>query len=245
MKQILLITIASLLIISCKNKEELQADRAKSASKTAEIESEANTLNKDNLTTAEAIAYASGLEKWKDVSELKFTFNVDRGGEVFSRSWQWNPKTDDVMMMTAKDTVTYNRSKMDSIATNADEAFINDKYWLHAPYNLVWDAGTTISKEQRVLAPISKDSINKITITYNDALGYTPGDAYDLYYNNDFMLKEWAYRKSNQDTPNMVTTWEDYKNYDGLQFAQMHKDSTGGFKLYFTDIAVKTDDATE
>ena len=243
MKRILLIIIASLSIIACKNKEELQADRAKSASVMAE--QQAQDSIKNSLTTAEAIAYASGLEKWNDVSQLQFTFNVDRGGDVFSRSWKWNPKTDDVTMMTAKDTVAYNRSEMDSIAINADKAFINDKYWLHAPFNLVWDAGTTITEEQKAIAPISKESLNKITVTYDDVLGYTPGDAYDLYYDNDFMVKEWAYRQSNQDTPTMVTSWEDYKNYGGLQFAQMHKDSTGGFKLYFTDIAVKTDDATK
>lgn len=244
MKHLLLITIASLSIIACKNKEELQSDRKKNASEMSGQETTHHTTP-DSLTTVEAIAYASGLEKWNDVSELQFTFNVSRGGKVSSRSWQWNPKTDDVKMMTAQDTVAYNRSNMDSIAITADRAFINDKYWLHAPFNLVWDAGTTITPEERAVAPISKDSLNKITIIYNEILGYTPGDAYDLYYDNNFMIREWAYRKSNQETPNMVTTWEDYNNYEGIQFAKMHQDSTGNFKLYFTDIALKSEDATK
>ena len=29
--------------------------------------------------------------------------------------------------------------------------------------------------------------------------GYTPGDAYDIYFNEDYMIKEWTFRKGNSD----------------------------------------------
>ncbi|MBW4969240.1 hypothetical protein [Croceibacter atlanticus] len=237
MKHTLLIIIATVTLIGCKNKEELKATKADALA----TENTEEAINKENLTTAEAIAYASGLEHWDKVSELKFTFNVDRGGNIFSRSWQWNPKTDDVTMMTAEDTVAYNRSSLDSISTKADQAFINDKYWLHAPYNLVWDEGTTITEKKNEIAPMSKDTLNMVTITYNDSLGYTPGDAYDIYYDSEFMPREWVYRKGNAEEASMVTSWEDYKTFEGLKFAEMHKDPSGDFKLFFSDISVKTE----
>ena len=78
-----------------------------------------------------------------------------------------------------------------------------------------------------------------ITITYGKEGGYTPGDAYDLYFGNDLIIKEWVFREGNDSVPNMVTTWEDYKDFNGLNIATMHRDSTGNFKLYFTNISVK------
>lgn len=195
--------------------------------------------SEENLSTAEKIANANGFENWKNVSEISFTFNVNRGENHFFRSWIWKPKTGDVIMMREKDTIAYNRSKMDSLIMKTDGAFINDKYWLLAPYQIVWDEGTTFSEKQNVVAPISKDILNQLTIVYGNNGGYTPGDAYDLFYDTDFKIKEWNYRQANAEKPSMSATWEDYENFNGLEIAKTHKDSTGNFKLYFTNISVK------
>ena len=193
------------------------------------------------LTTAESIANKNGYENWNDVSEIQFTFNFDRGGSHFERSWIWWPKLDQVQMKPWGEEagVLYKRSEMDSLIKKADARFINDSYWLLAPFNLVWDEGTTFSEEKNVTAPISKETMNQLTITYGNEGGYTPGDAYDLFYSDDFMLKEWAFRAGNDSIASMTTTWEDYKTYDGIQIATMHQDSTQALKLYFTDISVK------
>ena len=94
------------------------------------------------LTIAQKIANAHGFEHWKEVSQIKFTFNTSRS----ERSWTWNPKTQDVMLVNKGDTISYNRSKVDSISIEADRAFINDKYWFLAPFQLVWDKGATVSE---------------------------------------------------------------------------------------------------
>ncbi len=190
-------------------------------------------------TTALKIAKANGLDVWKNVSEIKFTFNVNSGENHFYRSWIWKPERGDVTMMTAKDTVNYNRSKLDSITKNTDAAFINDKYWLLAPFQLAWDEGTTFSEKENVLAPISGDTLHQLTVVYGNEGGYTPGDAYDFFYDKNYKVKEWNYRQGNAPTPTKSTTWEDYKDENGLEIATMHRDSTNTFKLYFTDISVK------
>ncbi len=192
-----------------------------------------------NLDIRYKIANANGIKNWKDVTEIAFTFNVDRGDGHFERSWIWHPKTADVILMTAVDTLRYNRSKMDSVIMKTDGAFINDKYWLLAPFQLVWDEGITISEKQQVVAPLSKDTLNQLTIIYGNEGGYTPGDAYDFFYNKDYKIKEWNYRKENAAKPSMTTTWEDYQNFNGLEIAKTHKDSTDNFKLYFTNISIK------
>jgi len=192
------------------------------------------------MTTAKLIAYENGLEAWDDISEIKFTFNVDRGERHFERSFTWRPKSGDVVYMTLNDTVAFNRNlEMDSLQIRADQAFINDKYWLLAPFHLVWDQGKAFLEKENQLAPISKDTMDMITITYGKEGGYTPGDAYDLFFGNDLIVKEWVFREGNDSVPTMATTWEDYKDFNGINIATMHQDSTGNFKLYFTNISVK------
>lgn len=95
-------------------------------------------LATEQMTAEEEEAYkittALGLENWDKVNELRFTFNTLRGDNKSSRSWIWNPKSQDVVMMTASDTVRYNRTSVDSLSLNADKSFINDSYWLLAPF---------------------------------------------------------------------------------------------------------------
>jgi len=219
-------------LIACKNDKKTTED-------TSESEITSQQDKNEELTTAEKIAQKNGLDNWKDVSELNFTFNVDREDNHYERSWTWNPKSNEVNMVTPNGIVAFNRDSLNDRTRGADASFINDKYWLLAPYNLVWDEGTTTSEEKNVTAPISKETLNKLTLTYGSEGGYTPGDAYDFYYGDDFMIKEWVYRKGNDSVPSMATTWEDYKDFNGLQIATMHQDSTKNFKLYFTDISVK------
>lgn len=219
MKKTLIIAAVFTFIFSCKQKEE---------PKTAEKEEIA----------FQKIANANGFQNWKNVTELQFTFNVDKDTTHFERSWTWHPKTDDVIMISGKDTVTYNQKSIDSTSLNADKAFINDKYWLLAPFHLVWDTPIHISVPSDAEAPISKAQLNKITITYPNDGGYTPGDAYDLFYGDDFLLKEWNYRKGNSDEPTMSTTWEDYEDFNGIKIAKTHKRPNENWTLHFTNIKV-------
>lgn len=192
------------------------------------------------LTIAELIAYANGYEHWKNVHEIQFTFNVDRDDNHFERSWTWKPKTDEITMTSPKDTVVYNRKSMDSITMKTDKGFINDTYWLLAPFNLVWDEGTNITTQDSVMAPLSSSMLNKLTIVYGSEGGYTPGDAYDFYYDTNFIIKEWVFREANQEEASMLTTWEDYEAYNGINIAKTHIGKDKSVKLYFTNIKVDT-----
>lgn len=193
----------------------------------------------DNFTTAKKIALKNGYRHWTNVSELKFTFNVARGERQYARSWVWNPKTDEVLFQNEIDTIRYNRNRLDSLIQKTDAAFINDKYWLLAPFNLVWDEGTSFSEKHKVIAPISKDTLHQLTIVYGNEGGYTPGDAYDFFYTDDYTIREWIFRESNDSVPSMITTWEDYKTFGEITLATVHIDSAATFKVYFTNISIK------
>lgn len=219
--------LAFLFFTACKTEPK----KTETATETTETEK----------TVPERIAEAHGFEHWKDVERITFTFNVDRDSMHFERSWDWEPKTNMVTAISGADTLRYDRNAMDSIALKTNGGFINDRYWLMAPFNLMWDANNyTFEHTAEVTAPISQEPMQKLTIVYANEGGYTPGDAYDFYFKDDYVIREWAYRKSNQEEPNLVSTWEDYVEMEGLQLAQQHNRPEGGTSLYFTGLSVST-----
>ncbi|TDQ30739.1 hypothetical protein [Zeaxanthinibacter enoshimensis] len=220
-KSLLLLLLVLLTTVSCKNPTEKPG--------TAEEEK----------TILEKVAYAHGYEHWKDVRQIQFTFNVDRDTTHFERHWRWEPGSQAVTMQMSADTLSYNRKEVDSLNMKADASFINDKYWLLAPYQLVWDQDNfEYEYQEAVTAPVSGSKMNKLTIVYGNEGGYTPGDAYDFYLGEDYRVKEWSFRKANAPEPNLSTTWEDYKDFGGLLIATMHKNEESGSRLYFTDLKV-------
>lgn len=206
------------------------------ACKTEKKEDTKTTTPKAALTILEKVAKAHGIDNWNNVNQITFTFNVDRGENHFERVWKWQPKKS---IVTLNDTIEYTRSsKIDSTYIRADQGFINDKYWLLAPFNLVWDKNITHTHTENQTAPISNKNMHKLTIVYSNEGGYTPGDAYDFYFEDDYIVKEWVFRKANTSEPSMMTTWEDYIDVNGLQIAKTHKNKEGNFTLYFSNISV-------
>lgn len=187
------------------------------------------------LSEAEKIAAAHGYDNWEKINEIRFTFNVDRDSTHFERSWTWKPTTDDVSMKMGDVNVAFNRASVDSSSLNADKGFINDKYWLLVPFQLIWDESTTITEVEKQTAPISGEEMRSITILYN-AGGYTPGDAYDIYYDDNYMIREWVFRKGNSAEPSMITSFENYKDFNGIKLALDHKKKDENWNLYFTDV---------
>lgn len=186
------------------------------------------------------IALAHGFENWKNVTEIRFTFNVDRDTSHFERTWIWNVHDQKVTRITAQDTLTYFRNQVSDSLKPVDSGFINDKFWFLFPYQLVWDTQIQVTVQDSVAAPISGKTLKKLTVVYPNEGGYTPGDAYDAYFGEDFILQEWVYRKSNQAEPSLSTTWESYSDFKGLKIGTTHRRADGNFTLYFTGIEVKT-----
>ncbi|WP_370476921.1 hypothetical protein [Tamlana flava] len=212
MKNAIYLGFALFLFIGCKQKLERQS-----------IEKE--------MPVKKKIAKAHGFEHWKNVLEITFNFNG-------KRHWTWSPKTNDVTLITASDTINYNRKSVDSLSLNADRAFINDKFWLLIPFQLVWDKSASISEPIKEIAPIGKTELNKITLSYSNEGGYTPGDAYDIYFGDDYLIKEWIFRRGNQKEPSLTNTFEHYQDFNGIKIALDHKNPQNNWSLGFTDVHV-------
>ncbi|MEO2062454.1 MAG: hypothetical protein ABGW97_05710 [Christiangramia sp.] len=221
MKKILYSMILGIALVSCKNEQ-----------KNEPVVEDANTKE------YQKIAEANGFKEFDDVEKIGFTFNVKVGDSVRSkRHWVWNRKAGKISL-TENDSVS-SYVKKDSLGDSEksiDSKFINDSYWLLFPFQMEW-SNAKISDPKEATAPISGDQMKMLTVSFPSEGGYTPGDSYDIYYDDDLMIQEWVY-KSADGGREMATTWEDYKNYDGIKIAQSHKNKEGNFELFFTDIEV-------
>ncbi|NJW51875.1 hypothetical protein [Salinimicrobium oceani] len=197
------------------------------------------TQKEQEQTIIQQIAEANGFENFEDVEELRYTFNVKVNDTLrTSRAWTWNRKTDEVTLTTPDSTVTYNHKTEAAANEKTDQRFINDQYWLLFPFHLVWDEMEWEHSEQAT-APISGEQMQRITVTYPDGAGYTPGDMYEIYFKDDHMIREWVYLSGGSREKPFATTWEEYETYKGIAIAKMHKNAEGSFELFFTDVSVK------
>lgn len=222
-----------LAFFSCKQSEKSTEE----TTTPAEVNSQETTPEKA-ATVLDSIAMAHGLKQWRSINKITYTFNVDRGASHFERTWSWQPKTSEVMASTADTTLTYQHNKFGDELKPTDQAFINDKYWLLFPFNLVWDSGLSHKDLGQTEAPISKQQMRTIEVNYNSEDGYTPGDTYTIYVDSDYVLREWSYTPSGKDKPALSTTWENYVDMNGIKIAKMHQNADKSFKLYFTDLSL-------
>jgi hypothetical protein len=210
-----------------------------SACKQTEEKKDIDQEPEKELTTAEKIAYAHGYENWSKVKTFEFTFGGTLEDSTSGRAWVWNTKTNTIKMTRNGETIEYNRNSMDSVAIKTDRAFINDKFWALIPFQLVWDEGTTISDATIEKSPVNQQELNKITITYANEGGYTPGDAYDIYFDDDYIIREWSYRQGNAPEPSLSNTFENYNDYNGIKVAQDHKFAEGDRNLLIRNVKVE------
>jgi len=152
-------------------------------------------------TLADSIAFAHGFDHWQDVQQLDFRFDVDISGEnKLQREWSWFPKLDSVIRtLDGTSTSIIRNTTLDSNQLKIDGQFINDTYWLLMPFYLIWnDGGYTTLIDREAKSPLVDELRTMLTIQYGQQGGYTPGDAYDLFVDENYKLREWTFRKEEE-----------------------------------------------
>jgi hypothetical protein len=202
---------------------------------------------------AKQIADVYGLDSFDQVEAIRYTFHLKApAGQSVSRSWIWEPKTDQVSY-EGKDKkgnpvkVTYLRSQVDSqpanVKTEIDPAFVNDQYTLLFPLHVYWDSWADVQDVGAQKLPLGKGTADKVVVKYPSDGGYTPGDTWDLYIGPDKRVLEFAYHRHGSGQPKLVTAkWEDYKKAGPLLFSTNRPGKANHIipaRVYYTDVAVK------
>jgi len=203
------------------------------------------------LPIAERIAKTAGLDSFGQVEGIRYTFNADLPEVKLSRTWVWEPKTDQVSF-DGKDKagkpvkVTYLRSELSSqaavVTDEIDPAFINDQYWLLFPLHVYWDGSAKVEDTGMHKLPLGKGSAKRVLVKYPPEGGYTPGDTWELYVGTDNRINEFIYHRGGSTKPSVVVaTWEGYKKAGPLLVSLDHHGTADGkpVRIFFSDVSVK------
>jgi hypothetical protein len=222
MKRTILLCFIAISILSCKDEKESK-----------------NVAEAKEPEVYKKIAIANGFKEFDSISKIKFTFNVKVNDTLRSeRRWVWDLNSKKISLTEKDSTMSY--IKKDSIAKEIeyiDQRFVNDSYWLLFPFQLKW-ANAEFSEQKMAKAPISGQEMQMLTVSYPSEGGYTPGDSYDIYFDDENMIREWVYKASGGGRE-LATTWEDYQDFEGIKIAKMHKSKDANFQLFFTDISIE------
>lgn len=192
------------------------------------------------------IAQAAGVDAFGEVESLSFIFNADLGDRKFVRSWTWLPKTDEVILHgeTDAENTTYKRGELEPDGAGKlaeiDSQFVNDLYWLIFPMQVAWDSSVTIEALPDEAASVFPSAFAGLRVRYPEGGGYTPGDVYDLFYDADYRVTNWVFRKGGSAEPTRANEWKDYEKFGPLNISLNRTSPDGSIRIWFEGVAVKT-----
>ena len=200
---------------------------------------------------AEELAKTYGLDSFGQIDAVRYTFNAEFPGVSLSRSWVWQPKTEQVSY-EGKDKEgkpvkgTYVRSQLNSQPANVkddvDPGFVNDQYWLVFPLHVYWDTSADVQDKGMQQVPLGSGSAKLISVKYPSDGGYTPGDTWNLYVGKDKRVEQMAYQRGGSKKPSLVlATWEGYKKAGPLLISTEHRGTADGqpLRISFSNVSVK------
>jgi hypothetical protein len=202
---------------------------------------------------AEQIANSQGLDSFGQIVAIRYTFNAEFPGVNVSRSWVWQPKTDQVSY-DGKDKsgkpvkVTYIRSQLDGAPANVtdeiDPAFVNDQYNLLFPLHVYWDDSADVQDLGTQKLPVGQGSAKRVVVKYpSDGDGAdSPGDTWELYLGADKRVEEFVYHRGGPKKPSLViATWAGYKKAGPLLISTDRRGTADGkpLRIFFSDVSVK------
>jgi hypothetical protein len=200
----------------------------------------------------EQVAKAYGLDSFRQIEAIRYTWNAQFPGVSVSHTWEWEPKTGRVTY-EGKDKdgkpvkVSYVRSELasqpDSVKNEVDPSFNNDNYWLVFPFHAYWDTGATITDEGMKKLPIGAGSAKMLSVKYPaEAGGYTPGDTWDLYVGKDNRVVQFVYHRGGPKKPSkVIASWTGNKKAGPLLVSTEHRGTADGnpLHLWISDVSVK------
>ncbi len=203
---------------------------------------------------AERLAKKYGLDSFGKVEAIRYTWHAEFPGVNVTRSWVWEPKTDQVSF-EGKDKdgnavkATYVRSQLSNQPANVreeiDPAFVNDNYWALFPLHVSWDYGADVEDLGKQKLPLGSGSAKHVVVKYpnpREGGGYTPGDTWELYLDSGNRVEEFVYHRGGPKKPSLViATWAGYKKAGPLLFSTDHQGTADGNALHvtLTNVAVK------
>jgi hypothetical protein len=200
----------------------------------------------------EQMAKTHGIDAFGQIEAIRYTFQAQFPGVNVSRSWVWQPKTDQVSYEGQdKDgkpvKVSYVRSQLNSapahVKDDIDPAFINDQYNLLFPFYVYWDWSTDVQDLGLQPLPLGEGSATRVVVKFPPEAGaYSPGDTWELYVGSDDRVEAFIYHRGGPLKPSVViATWTGYQKAGPLLISTDRRGTADGepVRVFFSNVSVK------
>ncbi len=202
-----------------------------------------------------------GDDGWNHARYLRFDWIVEHGGKrVVARSHYWDRFTGryrvDGVDKQGPYSIYFNvntrageawvggKKLTDAAQTkkwldDGYEAFINDSYWLLAPFK-VFDPGVTLTDGGEDKGP-KGEPCDVIKLSFA-GVGLTPKDIYWLYVDKkSHLVDEWKYVLDGENKPPTAFAWTDWKKVGPIELASMRTGIGKPGVIRFDNLKVSTD----
>ncbi len=208
----------------------------------AALASAAERDAKADAVGKELIAAMGGMPAWEKARQFQFDFVVVKEGKPVARfSHAWDRYTGDYRLSGtdkagAPYTVYFNvntktgkafvngraadAEKQAQLLENAYGRFINDTYWLLAPWK-IFDPGVRLTYDGEKPCPEGTvtGTCDVLKLSFEN-VGLTPKDVYWLWVTRDGRkMVAWQYLLNGAEEAPTMAMWKDWKNYGGILLA--------------------------
>lgn len=188
----------------------------------------------------ELIASLGGEKGWEKARQFRFDFVVDREGKTVARfSHVWDRYTGDYRVSGtdktgAPFTVYFNVNTKegqafvngkpaegearDALLKSAYGRFINDSYWLLAPWK-IFDPGVHLAYDGEKPCPEAGGTCDVLKLSF-DNVGLTPKDVYWLWITKDGRkMVAWQYLLNGATDEPTMAYWKDWRSMGGVSLS--------------------------
>jgi hypothetical protein len=208
----------------------------------------------------ELIAAMGGMPAWEKARQFRFDFVVVKEGKPVARfSHAWDRYTGDYKL-TGSDkngapyTVLFNvntktgtayvngrpadATKQAQMLENAYGRFINDSYWLLAPWK-IFDPGVHLAYDGEKPCP-GGGTCDVLRLSF-DNVGLTPKDVYWLWVTRDGRrMVQWQYVLGGASDPPTTVAWKDWKTMGGIALSMDKPMPNEPLEIRFENVAVSS-----
>ena len=104
----------------------------------------------------------------------------------------------------------------------AHQIWINDTYWMFLPFKLL-DPGVTLTHGGRKAMEDGRQA-EVLELTFDDGIGYTPDNKYEVWVGADSgLIEAWTfYANATDEEPRFTMPWADWKPFGKIKLATNH-----------------------
>jgi hypothetical protein len=226
---------------------------AAASARSAERDAKADAVGR------ELIAAMGGESAWEKARQFQFDFVViKQGTEVARFSHAWDRYTGDYRLQGVDKTgapyvvyfnvntkagqafvngVAADAAERDKRLGTAYERFINDTYWLLAPWK-IFDPGVQLTYDGEKTCP-EGGSCDVLKLSF-EGVGLTPKDVYWMWVKRDGRhMVQWQYVLGGADEPPTAVAWKNWQTLGGILLSLDKPLSTEPFEIRFDHVSVK------